>query len=275
MKSRRAGLWSVLPTASRARTWNVCAPAGRTGAVKGVAHAAYSAVSSRHWNVALTSGDVKVKAGVLSSVAPEGPPVIVVCGASVSTTKLLLAGVGSGSPTASSARTSKVCAPFAREDVVYGVTQPVNAPASTRHWNVAAASEEVNVKVETWELVSPDGPLVMTVSAISATWHRDGGGGPGRRGDGGGCATGLGRPRGRGWCCVHQADREGGGEHRHPAESARSHGVPPTRHEGVRSCSVRMPCTLSVPSSPRQVAREVPPDEVTRAARVHGPGRPG
>ena len=56
--------------------------------MKGVAHAAYSAVSSRHWNVALTSGDVKVKAGVLSAVAPEGPPVIVVCGASVSTTKL-------------------------------------------------------------------------------------------------------------------------------------------------------------------------------------------
>ena len=52
---------------------------------------------------------------------------------------------------------------------MYGVTQPVNAPTSTRHWNVAAASEEVNVKVETWELVRPDGPLVMTVSAISAT----------------------------------------------------------------------------------------------------------
>ena len=51
---------------------------------------------------------------------------------------------------------------------MYGVTQPVNAPASTRHWNVDAASEEVNVKVETWELVSPDGPLVMMVSATRA-----------------------------------------------------------------------------------------------------------
>ena len=67
----------------------------------------------RHSKVALASEE-NVKFAVLSLVGPLGPESIVVCGAIVSTVKLRCAGVASGLPRASTARTRKLCGPSER-----------------------------------------------------------------------------------------------------------------------------------------------------------------
>ena len=56
-----------------------------------------------------------MKLGLASLVVPEGPESIWVSGALVSTVKVRLAGVGSGLPAVSTARTSKVWVPSASE----------------------------------------------------------------------------------------------------------------------------------------------------------------
>ena len=58
--------------------------------------------------------EVNVKAVEVLAMAPEGPDVIVVSGASVSTVKARVAGVASVFPAASVARTLKVWLPWAR-----------------------------------------------------------------------------------------------------------------------------------------------------------------
>ena len=67
--------------------------------------------STRHSNVEGVSPDVNAHVGVVSLVAPLGPPVIVVSGATVSTVHVRVAGVASTLPTASRARTWNVCEP--------------------------------------------------------------------------------------------------------------------------------------------------------------------
>ena len=64
-------------------------------------------VSSLHSNVAPAS-DEKAKDGEVPFVAPVGPPVIVVSGATVSTVNERVAGEASGLPAASVARTENV-----------------------------------------------------------------------------------------------------------------------------------------------------------------------
>src|ERR671914_345926 len=82
--ARLAGLASVLPAASVARTSNVCAPSDNAPVVCGEVHAANAAVSTRHWKFAPASLE-NPKVGVESLVSPEGPESIVVWGATVST----------------------------------------------------------------------------------------------------------------------------------------------------------------------------------------------
>src|ERR687894_477697 len=94
--ARLAGLVSVLPAASVARTSNVCAPSDNAPVVCGEVHAAKAAASTRHWKLAPASLE-NPNVGVESPVRPVGPESIVVCGAAAST-----------------ARTSKVCAPWLR-----------------------------------------------------------------------------------------------------------------------------------------------------------------
>ena len=64
--------------------------------------------STRHSNVDPGSLDEKVNRGVWSFVGPAGPESIVVTGAIVSTVKLRVAGVSSGSRSESTARTAKM-----------------------------------------------------------------------------------------------------------------------------------------------------------------------
>ncbi len=109
-----AGVASVLPAASRARTSNVCDPSLSFAAVNGVVHAANAAPSTRHSNVALPSGDVNAKVGVLSFVV-DAIGVSVVSGATVSTVQVATAALESVFPAASTAWTRNVCEPWPRE----------------------------------------------------------------------------------------------------------------------------------------------------------------
>jgi hypothetical protein len=68
-----------------------------------------------------------------------------------------LAGVASVFPAASVARTSNVCAPSVSAAVVCGDVQAANAPASTRHWELAPRSLE-NANVGAESLIGPCGP---------------------------------------------------------------------------------------------------------------------
>src|SRR5918999_2167108 len=81
---RLAGLVSVLPAASVARTSKVWAPSDNAAVVCGEPQAANAAASTRHWKLAPASLE-NPKVGVESFVSPLGPDVMVVCGPSVST----------------------------------------------------------------------------------------------------------------------------------------------------------------------------------------------
>ena len=120
VKVRLAGVGSVLPAGSVARTSKVCGPSASADVVNGVVQAANAAASTRHSNVEPASVEVKVKVGrvVVGRAARAGPPVMEVSGgwlsSTVETVKVRLAGVGSTLPAASMARTSKVCGPSVR-----------------------------------------------------------------------------------------------------------------------------------------------------------------
>src|SRR4051794_40113942 len=75
----------MLPAASIARTENVCAPSATPVSVFGGPHAVQAPASSRHWNVAPGSLELKPKTAVEDAVAPDGPLSIVVLGGVVST----------------------------------------------------------------------------------------------------------------------------------------------------------------------------------------------
>jgi hypothetical protein len=90
-------------------------PSESAGDVLGELQKEKAAESKRHWKLEPGSLEAKAKVGVRSLVGPEGPAVIVVSGAAVSTVKELVAGVGSVLPAASVALTSKLWGPSARE----------------------------------------------------------------------------------------------------------------------------------------------------------------
>ena len=120
-------------------------------------------MSTRHWKVVPDSADEKSKVGVGSSVVPEGPPSSVVSGAAVSTVNVREAGVESGLPSASVARTEKVCSPSVSEAVVTGDSHGAKVPVSSLHSNVAPASLATNSKVGVASVVAPAGPAVIVV----------------------------------------------------------------------------------------------------------------
>ena len=91
---RMAGVWSVLPAASVARTLKVWAPSVRPVRVCSEVQAAQLPWSSWHWNVAPASLE-KRNAAVVVVIVPVGPASIVVWGAVVSTVNVRVAGVGS------------------------------------------------------------------------------------------------------------------------------------------------------------------------------------
>ena len=111
---------------------------------------------------------MKVNVGVVSLVGPLGPPVIVVFGAVVSTTKVCVAGEASTFPTVSTARTANVCEPWETAGSVRGEVQVANAAVSTRHWNVPA-SVEVNANVGVVSLVGEAIGVSVVSGAVAST----------------------------------------------------------------------------------------------------------
>ena len=96
-----AGVGSGLPAASAAVTVNVWAPLPRPVYCCGETHGEAVALSSLHVKEDAASDEVNVNDAVVSFVVPDGPSVIVVCGAVVSTVQARVAGVGSALPAAS------------------------------------------------------------------------------------------------------------------------------------------------------------------------------
>ena len=111
------------------------------------------------------SSEEKPHVGVVSLVTPDGPLTTVVSGRVVSTRNVRVV-AAPVLPTVSTARTWNVRAPSTRAAVVCGDVQPANAAPSTRHSNVAPASEE-KAKVGVLSLVAPVGPLlIVTAGAV-------------------------------------------------------------------------------------------------------------
>ncbi len=119
VKERAAGVGSIAPAASTARTSNVFAPSVWAAVVWGEVQATNPAEApTRHWKVEPGSVDVNVNVGVASLVSPVGPPVIVVFGGPASLTtnvRVVTGGLGNSVLTA---RTEKVYGPSGRS--VYG-----------------------------------------------------------------------------------------------------------------------------------------------------------
>ena len=135
--------------------------------VYGVRQVTKAEPSTRQTNFELGQLDTNVKVGVVSSVGPAGPPVIVVSGRSVGvvvvTVNSRLAGVGSTVDELSMARASNVWAPAARTAVVCGDVQEANAALSTRHANVEPGLSEVKLNVGVVSVMLPVGPPVIVV----------------------------------------------------------------------------------------------------------------
>ena len=161
VKDRLAGVGSVEPTPSVARTSKTCAPSDSAPVVNGELQDANAAASTRH--SILDQGLVPSGEGEhqrYSSFMPLSPAMMVVSGGVVSTVNDRLAGEASVLPTPSFARLEHIIDSVA---VVNGEEQDANTTASTRHSKVAPASE-VKENVGVLSLVGPDGPAVMVVS---------------------------------------------------------------------------------------------------------------
>ncbi len=166
---RAAGVGSALPAASTARASNVCAPSASWGIAVGDWQGLNGPPSTRHSKVAPSSSVPRPNDGARSLVVGGGPERIVVSGASVSTVKVRVAGVGSALPAGSIARTSKVCSPSARSPAGCGDWHAANAPPSTRHSNVVPGLSPVNSNSGVASPVGPDGPAVMLVCGGSVS----------------------------------------------------------------------------------------------------------
>ena len=99
-------------------------------------------------------------------MVPEGPESIVVSGGVVSTVKVLVAGVGSWFPAASSALNSAVWGPSVRPVKVFGLAQSVKGSESIWHWILAVspAGSPLKVKVAWSVVMVPEGPESIVVS---------------------------------------------------------------------------------------------------------------
>src|SRR5918996_771903 len=142
-----AGVASTFPAGAVARTSNVCGPSASGPIVAGLAQGAQAPPSRRHWNVEPGWSAENSKSGVGSLDGSDGVASSVVSGAVVSTVQACEAGVGSGLPAASVARTAKVWPPSASGPTGSGLVQGAQAPPSRRHSKVEAPSLAENAKL--------------------------------------------------------------------------------------------------------------------------------
>src|SRR6186997_1514016 len=143
-----AGVASVLPAASGARTSKVWLPAVKAGEIdSGLVHDVQLPPSTRHSKLEPPSVELNVKLGVVLLDGSAGLESMVVLGAVRSTVHVWLAGVPSVLPAASVARTSKVWLPAPRVERLCGLVHGVQLPPSMRHSKLEPVSEELKVKL--------------------------------------------------------------------------------------------------------------------------------
>jgi len=135
-----AGVASVLPAGSVARTSKVWLPAPSALVVWGLVQAFQLPPSTRHSNVEPASLELNWKLGVVLFDGLAGPLSIVVFGAVRSIVHVCDAGVPSVFPAMSVARTSKVWLPAPSALVAWGLVQGFQLPPSTRHSKVEPGS---------------------------------------------------------------------------------------------------------------------------------------
>src|SRR5687768_1514289 len=164
-----AGVPSVFPAGSVARTSKVCGPSASGPAVTGLVQGAQAPPSSRHWKVEPGSSAENSKSGVGSLDGSDGVASSVVSGAVVSTVQACCAGVPSVVPAPSVARTSKVWGPSASGPTGSGLVQGAQAPPSTRHSNVEPASSAENAKLGVSSLEGSAGAASSVVSGASVS----------------------------------------------------------------------------------------------------------
>jgi hypothetical protein len=141
----------------------------------GDVQAEYAAPSREHSDVP-ASLDVNSKLAAVAVVVPDGPAVIVVSGAIVSTVQVRVAGVGSMFPAGSFERTSKVWRPSASPEYAAGETHTANAAPSSAHSKTDPASSDENAKVAESRFTVPEGPEPSVVSGGSVSAGGGGGG---------------------------------------------------------------------------------------------------
>ena len=137
--------------------------------MNGVAQADQPAPSRSHSNVDGVSVEPRPNVGVGSELGSAGVERKEVFGAVRSTVQVCAAGVGSRLPAASSARTSKVCAPSVRPVYGCGLEQSAKAPPSSRHSKPGPASEARNEKLAFAEFDATGG---AEVTSCSPAWCR-------------------------------------------------------------------------------------------------------
>jgi hypothetical protein len=134
-----AGLGSVFPAASVARTLNVCDPALRPLYSLGLVHDSQEPESRLHSNTELGSLEPNAKEAVVELVEPLGPEVIAAPGGVLSPggsiVHVCVAGLASVLSAASVARTLKVCEPMAGLLYAFGLVQAAQEPESSLHSN--------------------------------------------------------------------------------------------------------------------------------------------
>lgn len=164
-----AGVGSVLPAASVARTWTVCSPASKALRVVGVEQGAQRPLSSWQSNVPPGSLELNEIEALVEFVGFAGPAVIVVAGAVRSTTHVAVAGVASVFPAMSVALTEKLCGPLAREFRVWGEVHVIHAVLSSWHSNVELFSSAAKVMEAPVACVEPVGALIEVLGATMSS----------------------------------------------------------------------------------------------------------
>jgi hypothetical protein len=165
VQAKEAGVASMFPAASLARTEKLCSPSARPAYSFGLVQASYAPASSAHSKLAPAS-ELNPNAAVALFAGLLGCESIVVSGALESIVQTKLTGVGSLFPAASRARTEKLCEPSPNPVNSLGLVQASKAPASSAHSNLAPASE-VKEKLALLELVLGSGPLTIAVSGAA------------------------------------------------------------------------------------------------------------
>jgi hypothetical protein len=158
-----AGLASVLPAGSVARTLKVCEPSARPVYGCGLVQAEKPPPSSWQAKVEPGSLEVKSNAALAEAVSAGGFEVIVVFGATASTVHVWTAGVASTLPAGSIARTRNVWEPLVRPLYGFGLVHAEYPPVSSSHWNVEPAWLEVKLKL-TEPVLGLAGAAVIVVS---------------------------------------------------------------------------------------------------------------